>query len=147
MSPMTLKLRSIKLLLSSLLLVFSLSGCELLNEEINECINRIRPKLPPKILVQGQVGVPYFESIQAQLKNADDDAFNYEFSLDSGSLPPDVGYGWDGRLLKFTGAPAAAGTYKFIMKVRVLVSISGPGDGICFGKDYDKQEYEIVVLE
>jgi hypothetical protein len=147
MLPMTLKLPSIKLLLPSLLLVFSLSGCELLNEEINECINKIRPKLPPKILVQGQVGVPYFESIQAQLKNADDDAFNYEFSLDSGSLPPDVGYGWDGRLLKFTGAPAVAGTYKFTMKVRVLVSISGPGDGICFGKDYDKQEYEIVVLE
>ena len=147
MLPMTLKLSSIKLILSSLLLVFSLSGCELLNEEINECISKIRPKLPPKILVQGQVGVPYFESIQAELKNADDDAFDYEFSVESGTLPGGVNYGWDGRLLKFSGTPAVAGTYKFSMKVRILVSISGPGDGICFGKDYDKQEYEIVVLE
>ena len=144
---MTLKLPSIKLILSSLLLVFLLSGCELLNEEINECISKIRPKLPPKILVQGQVDVPYFESIQAELKNADDDAFDYEFSLESGTLPPGIGLSWDGRLMKFTGAPAAAGTYKFTMKVRILVAISGPGDGICFGKDYDKQEYEIVVLE
>lgn len=144
---MTLKLPSIKLILSSLLFVFSLSGCELLNEEINECISRIRPKLPPKILIQGQIGVPYFESIQAELKNADDDAFDYEFSLESGTLPPGIGLSWDGRLMKFTGAPAAAGTYKFTMKVRILVAISGPGDGICFGKDYDKQEYEIVVLE
>ena len=92
MLPMTLKLPSIKLILSSVFLVFSLSGCELLNEEINECINKIRPKLPPKILVQGQVGVPYFESIQAEVKNANDDAFDYEFSLDSGSLPPNIGY-------------------------------------------------------
>lgn len=144
---MTLKLPSLKLILSILLIVFSLSGCELLSEEINECINKIRPKLPPKILVQGQVGVPYFESIQAEVKNADDDAFDYEFSFESGTLPNGVTYSWDGRLLKFSGTPTVAGTYQFTMKVRILVSISGPGDGICFGKDYNKQEYEIVVLE
>ena len=144
---MTLRLPSLKLILSNLLIVFSLSGCELLSEEINECINKIRPKLPPKILVQGQVGVPYFESIQAEVKNADDDAFNYEFSFESGTLPNGINYSWDGRLLIFSGTPTVAGTYQFTMKVRILVSISGPGDGICFGKDYNKQEYEIVVLE
>lgn len=123
------------------------SSCQLFFDEIEECINKIRPKLPPKILVQGQVGVPYFESIQAEMKNADDDAFDYEFSIESGTLPQGVSYSWDGRLLKFSGTPSLAGTYIFKIKVRTPLALYGPGDGICFGKIYDKQEYEIVILE
>lgn len=147
MLHMSLKLPSIKLTLSSICMLFLFSSCQLFFDEIEECINKIVPKLPPKLLVQGQVGVSYFESIQAEVKNADDDAFDYEFSLDSGSLPKGVGYSWDGRLLKFSGTPTEAGTFKFKIKARIPLALYGPGDGICFGKDYDKQDYEIVVLE
>ena len=144
---MILNFSSVKHVIMSLSLLFLLTGCEYLNEEISECINKIAPKLPNKILVQGQVGVQYFESIQAEVKNANDDAFDYEFSLDSGTLPPNIGYNWEGRLLKFYGTPTVAGSYTFKLKVRIPVEIYGPGDGICFGKDYDRQEYEIVILE
>jgi len=144
---MTLNRSSIKRTITSLSILFLFSGCEYLNEEISECINKIAPKLPAKILVYGQVGVEYFESIQAEVKNANDDAFDYEFSLDSGTLPPGITYRWEGRLLRFIGIPSVSGTYRFKLKVRIPVEIYGPGDGICFGKDYDRQEYEIVVLE
>lgn len=133
--------------MTSVSLIFLFSSCQLFFDEIEECINKIVPKLPSKILVQGQVGVPYFESIQAEMKNADDDAFDYEFSIESGTLPQGVSYSWDGRLFKFEGTPSLAGTYRFKIKVRTPLVLSGPGDGICFGKIYDKQEYEIVVLE
>ena len=144
---MSLKLPSTKLTMASISMIFLFSSCQLFFDEIEECINKIVPKLPPKNLVQGQVGVPYFESIQAEMKNADDDAFDYEFSIESGTIPVGVSYGWDGRLLKFSGTPKLAGTYKFKLKVRTPLVLSGPGDGICFGKVYDKQEYEIVILE
>lgn len=143
---MSIKLPENSLVMLSLFLVFSLSGCELLSEEINECINKIKPKLPPKFLVYGQVSVAYFESIQAEIKNADDDAFDYEFALEAGRLPPGINYYKDGRLLKFSGTPSKAGTYKFTMKVKIPSGLYSPGDGICFGRAIDKQVYEIVVL-
>lgn len=144
---MSFNLSFVKKIITSLSIVFLFSGCDYLNEEISECIFKIAPKLPPKSLVYGQVGVDYFESIQAEVKNANDDAFDYEFSLDSGTLPPGITYRWDGRLLKFMGSPSASGSYTFKLKVRIIVQVYGPGDGICFGKVYDRQEYEIKVLE
>ena len=144
---MTLKLPLVKQSMIVLSLMFFMSGCELLSEEINECINKVAPKLPPKNLVQGQVGVQYFESIQAEVKNANDDSFDYEFSLDSGSLPAGITYDWDGRLLKFSGTPTVAGTFKFKIKVRIPLSIYGPGDGVCFGKVYDRENYTITIME
>jgi hypothetical protein len=143
---MVAKLASVRLILTSASVLLLFSSCQLFFDEIGECINKIAPQLPDKTLVYGQVGVDYYESIQAYMKNADDDAFEYRFSI-SGELPSGIGYNADGRLFDIFGIPEKAGNYKFTLKVEITDEIYGPGDGICFGKDNDKKDYEIVVLE
>lgn len=127
-------------------LLMMISSCELLSEEINECIFKITPKLPKKTLVKGQIGIPYYESVSAYIKNADDGAYDYEFSIE-GNLPPGIQYQSDGRLLEFFGSPTQSGNYSFKVKVKLPNVIYGPGDGFCFSKDTDKQSYTIEVFE
>ena len=126
--------------------ILSLSSCELLNEEIEECINKIRPKLQDKTLQTGQVGVPYMETIDAYIKNADDDAFQYSFSLD-GLLPSGLKYRAEGRTFIIYGTPNLAGSKEIKVRVELRTDLYGPGDGFCFAKDYDNQKYTITVLE
>lgn len=136
----------IRILSLGLMILFLFPSCELFFDEIGECINKVSPKLPAKLLVQGQKDVAYFESIQAEVKNADSDIFDYKFSLVSGSLPDGITMTSEGRLLLFSGTPSESGTFSFKLKVKIDAEIYGPGDGICFGKIYDKQDYKIVVL-
>ncbi|WKK67554.1 hypothetical protein [Lutimonas zeaxanthinifaciens] len=126
--------------------ILSLSSCELLNEEIEECINKIRPKLQDKTLQTGQVGVPYMETIDAYIRNADDDAFQYSFSLD-GLLPSGLKYRAEGRTFIIYGTPNLAGSKEIKVRVELRTDLYGPGDGFCFAKDYDNQKYTITVLE
>ena len=125
--------------------ILSLSSCELLNEEIEECINKIRPKLQDKTLQTGQVGVPYMETIDAYIKNADDDAFQYSFSLD-GLLPSGLKYRAEGRTFIIYGTPNLAGSKEIKVRVELRADLYGPGDGFCFAKDYDNQKYTITIL-
>lgn len=128
------------------LFILSLSSCELLNEEIQECINKIRPKLPDKTLQTGQVGVPYMETIDAYIRNADDDAFEYSFSLE-GLLPSGLDYRAEGRTFIIYGTPNLAGSMEIKVRVELRADLYGPGDGFCFAKDYDNQKYSITILE
>lgn len=137
---------SIKLIITALSLVFFMSGCELLSEEINECISKIAPKLPDKNLRQGQVGVPYMETIDAFIKNADDDAFDYRFDV-NGELPQGLTFNSEGRIFIISGTPAVAGTIEFQVRVELIDAISGPGDGFCFAKDYDREKYKITIID
>jgi len=123
-----------------------LSSCELLSEEINECIFKIAPKLPDKTLSQGRLGTPYNESISAYIKNADDGSYDYRFSIE-GNLPPGIQYQSDGRLLELTGTPTQVGSFSFKVKVTLPNVISGVGDGFCFAKDSDKKTYKIQIKE
>ena len=136
---------SLRLIIPSILLVFLLSGCELLNEEINECISKITPKLPDKNLRQGQVGVYYLETVDAFIKNADDDAFNYRFEIVKGKLPDGLVLGSEGRVFSISGTPTTEGTEEIQVRVELIDAISGPGDGFCFAKDYDREKYKIVI--
>lgn len=124
----------------------TVSSCELLSEEINECIYKISPKLPKKTMAQGQLDISYYEAVSAYIKNADDGAYDYEFSIE-GNLPPGIQYQSDGRLLEFFGTPTKAGNFSFKVKVKLPNAIYGPGDGFCFGKDSDKQSYTIEILQ
>lgn len=137
---------SLRLIFTSLMLAFLLSGCELLSEEINECIFKIAPKLPDKNLRQGQVGKFYLESIDAFIKNADDDAFNYRFEIVKGKLPEGLILSSEGRVLSISGTPTKTGTEEIQVRVELLDAISGPGDGFCFAKDYDREKYKINIL-
>ena len=128
------------------LFILSSSSCELLNEEISECINKISPKLPRKTLQTGQVGVPYMETIDAYIKNADDDAFEYSFSLE-GLLPSGLNYRAEGRTFIIYGTPNLAGSKEIKVRVELRTELYGPGDGFCFAKDYDNQKYTINILE
>ena len=128
------------------LFILSLSSCELLNEEIQECINKIRPKLPDKTLQTGQVGVPYMETIDAYIRNADDDAFEYRFALE-GLLPSGLDYRAEGRTFIIYGTPNLAGSMEIKVRVELRADLYGPGDGFCFAKDYDNQKYSITILE
>lgn len=122
------------------------SGCELLSEELNECINKISPKLPDKNLRQGQVGVDYLETIDAFIKNADDDTFDYNFELKD-PLPAGLNYRIEGRSFVIFGTPTLSGTKEFQLRVELKDAISGPGDGFCFAKDYDREKYKITIIE
>jgi len=126
--------------------MFFISGCELLSEEINECIFKIAPKIPDKNLRQGQVGIPYMETIDAFIKNADDDAFDYRFDV-NGKLPDGLNFRSEGRIFIISGTPKIAGTVEFQVRVELVDAIYGPGDGFCFGKDYDREKYKITIIE
>lgn len=128
------------------LFILSFSSCELLNEEISECINKISPKLPRKTLQSGQVGVPYMETIDAYIKNADDDAFEYRFRLD-GLLPSGLDYRAEGRTFIIYGTPNLAGKKEIKVRVELRADLYGPGDGFCFAKDYDNEKYSITILD
>ncbi|MCA0931808.1 hypothetical protein LCM02_05040 [Lutimonas saemankumensis] len=125
--------------------ILSLSSCELFNEEISECIYKIRPKLPDKALRTGQVGVPYTETIDAYIKNADDDAFEYSFSLE-GLLPSGLNYRSEGRTFIIYGTPNLEGSKEIKVRVELRADLYGPGDGFCFSQDYDNQKYTIRIL-
>ena len=118
----------LSILLLPLILLFS--SCELLSEELNECINKISPKLPDKNLRQGQVGVQYLETIDAFIKNADDDTFDYSFKLRD-PLPAGLNYRIEGRSFVIFGTPTVSGTKEFQVRVELKDAISGPGDGFC----------------
>lgn len=138
---------SLRLIFTSLILSFLLSGCELINEEINECFYKIAPKLPDKNLRQGQVGVFYLETIDAFIKNADDDAYDYRFEVVKGKLPDGLVFSSEGRVFSISGTPTSAGTEEIQVRVELLDAISGPGDGFCFAKDYDREKYKINIIE
>ena len=137
---------SLRLIITSILLVFLVSGCELLSEEINECFFKIAPKLPDRNLRQGQVGVFYLETIDAFIKNADDDAFDYRFEIVKGKLPEGLSFRSEGRVLSISGTPTTASTEEIQVRVELINAISGPGDGFCFAKDYDREKYKISII-
>ncbi|MDN3643938.1 Ig domain-containing protein [Lutimonas halocynthiae] len=134
-----------RLLLVLPILLFSYS-CEMLTDELLECNDKIVPKLPRKNMLIGKVGSSYSEIISAYIQNADEETFEYEFSM-TGNLPAGLGYRSDGRVFEIFGKPTEAGTYTFKIKVKLPHVISGVGDGFCFAKDSDRQKYTIIIEE
>ena len=86
------------------------------------------------------------ETIDAFIKNADDDAFGYKFELRS-KLPDGLSFKSDGRVFIISGTPLSPGTIEFQVRVELIDAISGVGDGFCFAKDYDREKYKIKILE
>ncbi|MGI9532529.1 hypothetical protein [Lutimonas sp.] len=135
-------LRSRLLLLLPLL--FFTSSCEMLTEELLECNQKIVPKLPEKGLLQGKVGARYSEIISAYVQNADEETFDFQFSV-IGILPEGLNFRSDGRVFEIYGIPLKEGIYDFKVKVKLLDVITGTGDGFCFSKDFSKRSYKIVI--
>jgi len=138
-------LRKFSLLFVIPFLILS-SSCEMLSDELGECVNKISPKLPKKNMLQGKVGEPYSDIISAYVKNADEEIFEYAFSTE-GNLPNGLNYRGTGRVFEIHGTALKSGFYTFKIKVELLNVINGVGDGFCFTKDADRQSYTIEIIE
>ena len=122
------------------------SSCEMLSDELGECVNKISPKLPKKNMLQGKVGEPYSDIISAYVKNADEENFEYAFST-QGNLPKGLNYRGTGRIFEIYGTALKSGIYSGKSKVDLRKLIKGVGDGFCFAKDADRQSYTIEIVE
>ena len=81
--------------------------------EVVDCIAKVQPKLPDKTLVNGEVGVEYFDSLTASAINyKNDDDFNYYFDF-IGRPPNGINYFIEHRRIYFSGVPTEKGVFSF----------------------------------
>ena len=129
--------------------MFSLTGCE----ELIDCIASATPELQGKQLFEGTKGIPYSETISAEVRNdPNDDGYKYFFNV-YGDLPDGLNYSVNRRIFTIKGTPIKQGTFTFKVVLRVDPpenynddGSSDDGNRICFGDDTTERTYSIKVI-
>lgn len=137
-----------------LLLVSSLSGCDIILDELFDCIDQDEPlfnsdKFPPAILNQ-----VYSHTIEASIKhNPNDSYYDYDINF-TGSLPTGLSVYKDrnDRTITIQGTPIQLGDFDFSLHVKVkdpnestyqATNLYDDGDSLC--KNTHRQYYTLSV--